>query len=697
MFFKLALKNIRRSLKDYAIYFFTLVLGVVIFYIFNAIETQTAMINLSDSMYNIVDTMMVILSGVSFFVALVLGFLILYASRFLIKRRSQEIGLYLTLGMSKRKISRLLLIETFLIGLISLVVGLICGIVVSQFTSALVANLFEADLTNYTFVFSASACLKTIICFGLIYLVVIIFNTINISRQKLINLLSSARQSEKIKAKNPWLCTVVFVLAVVMLAWAYYAVTGGVEDFLMEDVNMVYLVLATGGLATFLLFWSLSGLLLRIFMSWKAVYYRGLNNFTLRQFSSKINTTVFSMTVICLMLFVTICVFSSAMAIRESLNETARQALTADVIFEIARDVEVDDDGNIFITVDDALNNEKQDFPDVRDFYRQHNVAIDELFSDYAGYTVYTIPSWRLEQSLGEAFAEISTNYPALYYNRAESVMYESDYNAIAKIYSNPEIHLAKNEYVVTANYPSMVEIRNRGLATRPEITVFGQTLQPKYDHCIDASYGLSVTANSNDGVIIIPDTVKLSGEKYGSRRAIAKYNTERLDRREIDAIIEGTWLQYIGEEDKVSFFPQTRSELIDSSVGLSAMATFIGLYLGMIFLIASAAVLALKELSDSSDNRQKFDILRKIGASEQMLNRALFWQIAIFFGFPLLIAVIHSVFGIMFCNFILEAFGNMNLLQPIMLTALLIITVYGGYFLITYFCSKSMLREHRI
>ena len=228
MFFKLALKNIKRSFKDYAIYFFTLVLGVAIFYVFNAIESQTAMLNINKSMHAIVDMMTTTLSGVSFFVAIVLGFLILYASRFLIKRRNKEFGLYMTLGMSKRKISGVLLIETFIIGLVSLAVGLLVGVVISQFTSVLVANLFEADLTNFTFVFSASACIKTMICFALIYLVVMIFNTVNISRQKLINLLSSARQSEKIKVKNPWLCTVIFLIAVAMLAWAYYAVTAGV-------------------------------------------------------------------------------------------------------------------------------------------------------------------------------------------------------------------------------------------------------------------------------------------------------------------------------------------------------------------------------------------------------------------------------------------------------------------------------------
>ncbi len=694
MFFKLALKNIKRSFKDYAIYFFTLVLGVAIFYVFNAIESQTAMLNINKSMYVIVDMMTTTLSGVSFFVAIVLGFLILYASRFLIERRNKEFGLYMTLGMSKRKISGVLLIETFIIGLVSLAVGLLVGVVISQFTSVLVANLFEADLTNFTFVFSASACIKTMICFALIYLVVMIFNTVNISRQKLINLLSSARQSEKIKVKNPWLCTVIFLIAVAMLAWAYYAVTAGVEEVLMEDVNMVYLILVTGAVATFLLFWSLSGLLLRIFMSWKQVYYRKLNSFTLRQFSSKINTTVLSMTMICLMLFVTICVFSSAMSIRNSINETARQSMPADVEFTEAYRVNNEDDS---MTVTINQQGMAQELG-VKDFYRSEGVDVDNLFSDYVEYTTYVTPNWSLRDSLGEAIDDVEAQFPMIYYDQSETLIRQSDYNALARIYGNPEVDLAKDEYAVLANYENMVTMRNRGLATKPTIKVFGQTLKPKYDKCLIGKYEFTATSNDNSGLIIVPDEFKITGENYYTTRAIAKYKPGQ-DSREVDRILEDTWNRGLdGEKAKeVKFWVETRQSVIDDGIGLGAMVTFIGLYLGMIFLISSAAVLALKELSESSDNRQKFTMLRKIGASEKMLNRALFWQIAIFFGFPLLIAIIHSVFGIIFCGFILNTFGNMNLIQPIFLTALLIVVIYGGYFLITYFCSKNIIREHRV
>ena len=202
MLFKLSIKNITKSIKDYAIYFFTLVLGVAIFYVFNAIDSQTVMLNVSSSTSEIIRLMTTILGGVSIFVSFILGFLIIYASRFLIKRRNKEFGIYLTLGMSKRKISLILFFETLIIGVISLGVGLALGIVLSQLMSILVANMFEADLTKFQFTFSSSAALKTLLYFSIMYLIVMIFNTIIVNKCKLIDLLHGNKKSEKVKLKN---------------------------------------------------------------------------------------------------------------------------------------------------------------------------------------------------------------------------------------------------------------------------------------------------------------------------------------------------------------------------------------------------------------------------------------------------------------------------------------------------------------
>ena len=210
MLFKLSVKNMKKSFKDYAIYFLTLVLGVAIFYMFNSLDSQQAMLDVSQSTRKMIELMIQMLSFVSVFIAVILGLLIVYANNFLINRRKREFGIYMTLGMGKRQISKIILFETILVGILSLISGLIIGIFASQFMSILVGKLFEADMSKFEFVFSKSACIKTCIYFAVMYVAVMIFNTITISRYKLINLLTAIKKNETIKIKTPMLSILIF-------------------------------------------------------------------------------------------------------------------------------------------------------------------------------------------------------------------------------------------------------------------------------------------------------------------------------------------------------------------------------------------------------------------------------------------------------------------------------------------------------
>ncbi len=330
---KLSFRNIKKSFKDYAIYFFTLILGVAIFYVFNSIESQTVLLDVTESTYEIIDMMTTMLSAASIFVAFILGFLIIYASRFLMKRRNKEFGIYMLLGMSKRKISMVLFFETILIGIISLVVGLGLGVLLSQLMSMLVANMFEADMTKYQFIFSSNACIKTLIYFGIMYAIVMLFNTINVGKCKLIDLIQTNKKSETVKMKNPMLCTIVFIISAIALGYAYYMVTGGINETIKTPED-IFKPIVIGAVSTFFIFWSLSGLILKAVMSMKNLYVKGLNTFTFRQVSSKINTTVFSMTIISLMLFVTICVLSSSLSLKNSMTANLDELAPADIQLE---------------------------------------------------------------------------------------------------------------------------------------------------------------------------------------------------------------------------------------------------------------------------------------------------------------------------------------------------------------------------
>ena len=685
MLFKLAFKNIKKSVSDYAIYFFTLVLGVAIFYVFNAIDSQTAMMKVSESTRDIIDLMLNMLSGVSVFVSFVLGFLIIYASRFLMKRRNKEFGIYMTLGMSKGKISKILVVETFLIGLLSLVVGLVLGCALSQVMSVIVANMFEADLTEFTFVISTEAIVKTIIYFGIMYLLVMIFNTISVSRCKLIDLINANKKTETVKLKNPYLCIFIFIVAVAILGYSYYSVTVGVDN--LRETWQIFLIIGLGALGTFLLFFSLSGLVLRVLQHFKKFYYKGLNSFTIKQFSSKINTTVFSMTVICLMLFVTICVFSSCMSMKNAMTANLKELAPVDIELAKTRDIPREFMEEYGYS-EQQVNNSYQS---IEDDLNSVGFDVNNYYKDIVSINTYTTDELTVRDTLGSAYNEIYKKYPFMTYDAVEEIVTISDYNKAAKVLGLDTYSLDDDEYLVIADYDNMVSVRNMALNASATITISGKTYYPKYDKCMDGFLEIS-NSHVNDGIFIVPDNA-VSNLTVEKEYLYANYKADTDDEKQE---IENLLLSKSDALENIesTLGASTRLSIYEGSVGLGALVTFIGLYLGVIFLISSAAILALKELSEATENKERFKMLRKIGADEKLINKALFRQIAIFFLAPLLIAIIHSIFGIIFCNYILETFGNESLLLAIVLTAVFLVVIYGGYLLITYYCSKRIIKE---
>lgn len=675
MLFKLSIKNIKKSFKDYAIYFFTLILGVAIFYVFNAIESQTVMLNITSSTRNIIDMMVTMLDGVSIVVSLILGFLIIYASRFLIKRRNREFGIYMTLGMSKRKISTILLFETILIGILSSIVGLAIGFLLSQAMSLFVANMFEADLTNFAFTFSKSACIKTFIYFGITYVFVMAFNTVSISKCKLIDLLHKDKKNEKVSLKNPLLSTLVFVLSIIVLGIAYYLVTDGIKY--LNTADKLFIPILMGIISTFTLFWSLSGLILKIYASFKGSYYRGLNSFTVRQISSKINTTVFSMSIICLMLFVTICVLSSALSIKNSMSKNVEELSPVDI--QVYKNVDTHG------TLEDEVQVRAMS---TRESLKTIGFNFDDL-KDITEVSVYSTPSLTIKDSLGSTYESTKDELEMLTYYKGEELMKISDYNKIAKLYGREEYSLREDEYMIIANFDSWISVRDKALKANTKINLMERTLTPKFDTCKEGILFIG-GSKTNTGIIIVPDNavdeslkiIDVLSANYRAADKESRYNIEE----KIENLEGNEYTKNMKISSKIATY--------EASIGLGGLVTFIGLYLGVIFLISSAAILALKELSESSDNKERYRMLRKIGADEHLIDIALFKTIAILFIFPLLVAIIHSIFGIRFCVFILETFGTDKLLPSIIMAAGVIVLIYGGYFLLTYLTSKNIIKD---
>lgn len=538
MLFKLSFRNMKKSFKDYAIYFLTLVLGVAIFYMFNSIDSQQAMIEVSQSTREMIQLLIQMLGMVSVFIAIVLGFLIVYANNFLINRRKREFGIYMSLGMGRRQISGIILLETILIGILSLAVGLFIGIFASQFMSILVAKLFEADMSEFTFVFSKDACIKTCIYFAVMYIAVIIFNTLTISRYKLINLLTAVKKNEKVKLKNPIISILIFIASSVLLGYAYYLVTGGVYE-LRTDEQLLKPILM-GVIGTVGVFWSLSGFILRLIQTRKSVYLKGTNMFVLRQLNNKINTNIVSMTVICLMLFMTISALSSSLSIQSALDSQLEKFTPVDVnLYKTAYLPESyvsSYSGKTIYNTEEQIEDSKHPVS----YTLETNGYDMNNLKDIVEIPIYAIPEWTMKTSLGDYSEKAMQQFSMLAYDTPETVIKISDYNKVAALYGNEQYSLNDDEYMVLCDFEQMMNIRDEALKQNSDIEINGKTYHAKYKECKDG-FVLMSTSNMNAGIILVSDNFEIKKENTEQYFLAANYNAETEEEKiELEKVLSG-------------------------------------------------------------------------------------------------------------------------------------------------------------
>ncbi|WP_418492800.1 FtsX-like permease family protein [Eshraghiella crossota] len=627
---------------------------MAIFYVFNSLSDQAVMLKINESNVSLIDTLGSVMSVISVFVAVVLGFLIVYANTFLIKRRNKEFGIYLILGMGKVKVAAILIIETVVIGIISMAAGLIVGIAASQGMSILIANLFEADLTKFRFVVSKAAIMKTILYFCIMYGVVLILDIIVSGSRRLINLINSGKKGEKEINRNPVLCVIVFIIACILLGTAYYKVTAGMEN--IDSVAGVAAQIVKGIVGTFLLMFSISGLFLLLVRAKKKFYYKKLNAFTTREISSKINTAVFSAGIISLMMFFSICCLSTVFSVKKSIDNNIKKLIPVDIQYET-------------LHTRDAANDPPID------------ELVDKLVKDKSN----------LEDMFTVNIYDMYDN-DNFYYNRIYEYMHVSEYNKVARRFGNEEIELKDDEYAVIGNMEQVIG-KNYLKPNGAVITINGKEYKPQSENMY---YGFVFIDNYEDcyGKYIVPDDVDFSdaeehievlmADLKGDKKTYKDTNKKLYFDDVVDGAREGGYYMNV----------YCKYEIINVSTRLTVVLVFVGIYLGIVFIITGAAILSLKLLSESVRNKEKYTILRKIGVDNRMIRKSVFTQCMIYFGLPLSVAVIHSVFGIQTCTKILGFYGKSGLLYSILITALIFVLIYGGYALATYLGSIRILSE---
>ena len=671
MYSKMSVRNVKRSFKDYVIYFLTLTFAVCIFYSFNSISSQKAMMDVTNSKAEIIQMLSKIISMTSVFVSIILGFLIIYANNFLIKRRKREIGLYMTLGMGKRKISYLLIKETFLIGLLSLGFGLIAGVVVSQGLSLFTSKLFEVNVSKFNFVFSPSAAIKTSLYFGIIFILVMIFNTLVISKYKLIDLLRAGRKNESIKIKSTKVSFLLFLLSIILIGVAYLIILKFGFD---NGISYVQVSVILGIVGTVLLFLSLSGFLINALEKSEKFYLKNLNMFVLRQINSKVNTTYISMSVISLMLFLTITLLSTGVSFKNSLQTTLKNNTPYDVTFYS------------FSTEDEEITNISKSLDKI-------GLDYNNTFREYLSYNLYTSDEGIKQYIYNYGNDKVKKNLD--FYDKNLDCIAISDYNKLRAMAGESTFNPQKDEVILISNVNDYDKAVNKFIENNKTIRISNNDYRIINEKALKDNLETSALA-TKFMVAVLPDEVVKDMEistTYLSGNY--KEKSEKIENEIYDVFAGFTTRKY--SYDEYGFvLGETRDMAYDASVGMSVTVMYIGIYLGVIFLISSAAILALQQLSEASDNIERYEVLKKIGTSSKDINKAVFSQIFIYFMMPLTIAIIHSIVGIIVASKVISMFGASSILVSAIITAIIIIIVYGGYFLTTYVGYKNIIKVRR-
>ena len=678
--FKLSFRNIKRSIQDYLVYFITLIVAVSLFYVFNAVSDQSMLNELTMSGQKIMELNRTLTTGVSILAVVVMAELILYANRFLIKRRKKEFGVYLTLGMGKRSVAGILFRETVMVGIASLIVGIILGIFESQFMSLIVARMFELDLNEYRFTVSSTAIAKTVILFLTVYCVVLVFNTVTVSRCRLVSLLSAHKRNEKNLFRNPIIAIIMFLSGCGILVYCYYYVSQTLWDI---ELYFLPVIILLGIIGTFLVFWSWSGWVLSLMKKQKRLYYKNVNSFVLRQFCNSVNTSSVIMAVICLILFMTMVDINIGMVGRKSSMDSLKLRIPADAsIMCIGEDV-----GTLF---------------------EHKGVTLSQYFDDnYVEVPVYYIDTVTLGTTIG--YSETGKSmFPAAGWDMNIEVIGLEDYNKLAAMYGQEPIELGASEYTVLMSMPMLLAPMNEALSLGAPQRIGEQVLLPATENAVERFLVMS-SSDYNMGIVVVPNACLADYEPVGSVM-VGNYNVKgKKERMHLENEIQAL---FFTQEDMTSLEMLQTTDgdvscditiglyymIWENGVGVAVIISFATLYLGLISLLSCVSILALKILSDSIDSVGRYEILRKIGVDEKSLRQAKRKEVFLYFGLPLAVAILHCIFGFKFLNSFMGnlqgIIGDGSIYDGLLGTTVVVGGLYALYIAVTYSASKRIVRN---
>lgn len=724
MLCKLAWGNVRRAGRDYLVYLLTLTLGVTVFYAFNTISMQVDIAGIDEE--GLAQVMGSMLGDLTYFLAGVMAFLMVYANNFIMKRRKKEFGLYQVLGMGRGRVATIMALETVIVSVVAFVAGIVLGVGLSQLMTFFTASLFKTQIANFHFFFSVHAFNLTLACMLVMFVLTLLLNLRAVRRTKLIELMGAERRNESIKTCNPWIAIAIFAVGVVLVGVAYYRLLRdgfpltATDSKLQEAMNQFGITTAMVTVGTFALFWGLSGMLIKLLQSLRGVYWRGLNMFTVRQLAAKVNTVCFSMGVIAMLLFLAITSVTCGMSIAGVMNENLERYTPADMsqtyvyytpeTLDYYKEYVNPSEADRMVLADTTVdlypawhgkgksadnNDETGKKVDIADVAGEH-VQIDSYLSYPLGGSDPSVTPSEMCKAMGEklpkAFGGSNADTMGLFVTPA------SQYNKLRQMMGEEPVHIGHDQYLLTCDMGGeLVDMYTKYMAGGHALTLGGHELKPATDKSDEDTAAIANSAmGSNPGTVVVADELlsQLNLQPYSSS-LLVNYK-QGMDTTEADESIKYTVLDNLlvdGKEPGLWGTFITRSEMYAQAAQMNGLISYLAIYIGFVLVVACAAILSIQQLSNVADGSRSYRVLAQIGCDDRQIRHSVMAQQAVFFLFPLAVGLAHSFVALKVIIELVSIFGNMSIGGTVGLTCAIFLAAYGGYFLVTYLMSAGMVQ----
>ncbi len=666
------------------------------------------------------------LGNLTYFLAGVMAFLMVYANNFIMKRRKKEFGLYQVLGMGRGRVATIMALETVIVSVGAFVAGIVLGVGLSQLMTFFTASLFKTQIANFHFFFSVHAFNLTLACMLVMFVLTLLLNLRAVRRTKLIELMGAERRNESIKTRNPWIAIAIFVVGVVLVGVAYYRLLRdgfpltATDSKLQEAMNQFGITTAMVTVGTFALFWGLSGMLIKLLQSLRGVYWRGLNMFTVRQLAAKVNTVCFSMGVIAMLLFLAITSVTCGMSIANVMNENLERYNPVDVsqtyvyytpeTLDYYKEYVNPSEADRMVLADSTVdlypawhgkgksadnNDETGKKVDIADVAGEH-VQIDSYLSYPLGGSDPSVTPSEMCKTMGEklpkAFGGSNADMTGL------SVTPASQYNKLRQMMGKEPVHIGHDQYLLTCDMGGeLVDMYTKYMAGGHTLTLGGHELKPAADKSDEDTAAIANSAmGSNGGTVVVADELlsQLNLQPYSSS-LLVNYK-QGMDTTEADESIKYTVLDNLlvdGKEPGSWGTFITRSEMYAQAAQMNGLISYLAIYIGFVLVVACAAILSIQQLSNVADGSRSYRVLAQIGCDDRQIRHSVMAQQAVFFLFPLAVGLAHSFVALKVIIELVSIFGNMSIGGTVGLTCAIFLAAYGGYFLVTYLMSTGMVR----